>query len=118
MSDLKEDIVIKSLRFAKSKYIEGEPFNFDSLKAQMKKDGYNQPNSDDRFAMVLFKEITSDIIINQSGERHMSLEAYIKLLEYDDLKETRIAAKDAQKWAVRAMWLSVIAIIVQIVTSN
>lgn len=46
---------------------------------------------------------------------HMCYEAYMKLLEYEDLQQARNDSKNAQRWSIVATLLAFAAIVLQII---
>ncbi|MGE0589718.1 MAG: hypothetical protein AB7O48_14170 [Cyclobacteriaceae bacterium] len=104
--DEPDDIYVFLLKKAKERLLKGESISYSEFKTEIRDiKGIEHPES-------LYRSIYSNHTI---GEHGMSLEAYFKLLEFEDLKLARADSRQARKEARIAIWVAVILGVLQLV---
>lgn len=89
------------------------------LAERLEKDGYNL-NPDRNFYTRLFRdafEFDEDIRYDPDRLGRLKMESYFRLLEHEELNEARQSSRDAQKKAVIAIWISILAMVITIIFS-
>ena len=111
----KRDIVIASLEFAKRKSLSGEMISAATLTTYLVEKIIIDQNGPERHFVVqqLFYKITGAV----SEQGYMSLDAYLGLLDYEELQQARNDAREAKKDAKHAIWAAIGLGVLQLITS-
>ncbi|MEM7549272.1 MAG: hypothetical protein AAF363_06350 [Bacteroidota bacterium] len=116
--DDSEDIFIHVMRVAKSHI--GETITLYDLENELnKKYKYNINNIHLRHSLYpIFKFVFGNHDFNKEPHNNyiMSGEAYVRLLEYDELQEAREASKSANIFARKANIFSLLAVVLALLT--
>ncbi len=106
-----EDIVIAALSFAKKRSLEGNPFSHSDLIDHLTKMGFKTNGEHANFISELNNEMHPKSWNSTKVNSFISLDAYLGLLDYEELQQARQDAKDAKKTANIAIWLNIISTI-------
>jgi hypothetical protein len=63
------------------------------------------------------KQIIYNYFVEENNNIQISLDSYFKLIEYIELEESRKSSKSAKRWAILAIILNVIALIISLSVS-
>lgn len=122
METLSKDIVIVTLEFAREKFLKGEYIDFGELNNFLVRNNHIDPSDPNRDPLVLalFNQIFGSLMPT-TGKRIMSLEAYLGLIDYEDLKQARKDSQEAREesrtalfWAKISFLMATVVGIVQI----
>lgn len=113
----KDDLYIAILKYGKEHL--GENVTPEGLIKHLKENKYdfNADGND-------FKRLYLDVFSLREGRGFgydrpsiMKMEAYFRLLEHEELQDARESSKEARKYAVIAIWISIFAMIISITIS-
>ncbi|HAO06361.1 MAG TPA: hypothetical protein DCQ50_05085 [Chryseobacterium sp.] len=113
---VKEDIYIAMLRFGKQRLETG--FRIEELSEYMNKNGFERmsPNSTifhHYFYQIFFsKENYTDYPPPHSSWFYLKPGCYIQLLEHDNMIEARKEAREARRFAIVAILLTLVSLII------
>jgi hypothetical protein len=113
---MEKDIVIASLEFGKQKLLNGERVALSDFNNYLVAEGFLKTNEGERNAILvegLYNQIFTRSINVHANELHlklMSLESYLGLLDYEDLRQARLDSQQARKEAKWALILNIISL--------
>ncbi len=108
-SNSHDDIVIAALSFAKKRSLDGNSFSHSDLKEHLTKMGFKTDGEHAHFIAELNNEMHPKSWNSSKVNSFISLDAYLGLLDYEELQQARQDAKDAKKTASIAIWLNIIS---------
>jgi UDP-N-acetylmuramyl pentapeptide phosphotransferase/UDP-N-acetylglucosamine-1-phosphate transferase len=117
VSNNNDDIIIEILKYGKSKKPDSEMgFTMKNMYEHLKSKGFRMDHEEET---VLNMMISSCFLLNvlSTGQYVMKAEGYFKLLEYQELFEARESSKQANKWALIALSVSIAATIFSVIFS-
>jgi len=106
-----KDIVIISMEFARENYLTGTYINSSDLNNFLVNNMHIKPNDPGRDALVA--TLFSQIFSSKNGFDYgmMGLEAYLGLLDYEDLKQARKDSLEARKESRTALFWTKVSFI-------
>lgn len=112
MNNKRDDAYIKLLKQARDE-MNGDGIKYAEFATRVNQLGIKQPPLD------LFHSIYGAQKENRFDDKpyHMSFDAYMNLLEYEELRHSLEESKQARREAKWAMWIAIASIIVQIIFS-
>jgi hypothetical protein len=115
MTKGKTDIVIVTLEFAREKFLKGEFIDRGDLQNFLVQNNHIHPNEvNDGLIRSLFDQIFGyqDTTSPQFAfKRIMSLESYLGLLDYEDLKQARQDSQEAREEANQALFWTKVSLL-------
>lgn len=114
---MKKDIIVETLRFGKEATT-NHPKGLlkDEIKSHLKKLGF-ELNDGELLEFDLVFDSGFKQYMPTEGRYILGVDSYFTLLEYDELEEARKSSKAANRWAITALAISIITVIISIVFS-
>jgi len=110
-----DDLLIKMLRFGKSKIESG--FRYHDLVSFLQKNGFPNLTDDNYSLRIYFQDVffsANGYTIDHSSFFFITPESYFQLLDYDKMNETRKASRQANIIAIFAIVLTLVSLLVSI----
>jgi hypothetical protein len=103
-----ENIIVEILKYGRSKKPGKEKgFTREDLKLHLKNLGFKMDYEDDQTTNIIFDNCFM-LNVPQKGQYIMKADTYFTLLEYEELEEARASSKQANKWAIVALCVSIL----------
>lgn len=108
------EIIVEILRYGKTKKPNNpDGFKMNDIVDHLKNIGFKMDNEDFHTLNIILSKC---FIVNvpKEGRYLMNAEGYFTLLEYEELEDARESSKQANKWAIIALTVSIISTLISI----
>lgn len=123
MDKEQKNVYLEGLEFGEELLNKGEPVSYENLKKHLETCGYKFETEAEQYLLKDFARETFHIYVEggddwkKRSQHYINTEGYFKLLEYRELNQARASANEARKYAIAAIVIAIITLLVSIVFS-